>query len=244
MSGISSTPSKRRCLQKAAELGEAEAGPEFRQGQCDRHGASGESGYPDHPFDAAGAKHYYDEAYAAGWAGVIRQSPEHAAEVEELLLQMTVTDRTAFRSEQVMERLSGLVRPHARRHAARRLRAAAGDDLPDRRRRAAAQPPGSAGFRRAMSSRKMALSDHDARRALACCGGANTSGSTLCCARCRRGWPGASNGSATSSVLSAAVLRLVWLAGDAGELSRRLGVDQDAWCSPNGGSSSRCRSVS
>jgi len=28
-------------------------------------------------FDASGNKRYLDQAYEAGWAGIVRQSPEH-----------------------------------------------------------------------------------------------------------------------------------------------------------------------
>ena len=35
-------------------------------------------------FDQAGAKKYYDEAYKAGWAGIVRQSPEHGPKLQQL----------------------------------------------------------------------------------------------------------------------------------------------------------------
>jgi TRAP-type C4-dicarboxylate transport system substrate-binding protein len=69
-------------LQKAAEQGEAEAIPEFAKDNAAETARQAKAGIQTITFDAAGAKHYYDEAYAAGWAGVIRQSPEHGPKLK------------------------------------------------------------------------------------------------------------------------------------------------------------------
>jgi len=64
-------------LRKAAEQGEAEAATEFAKDNAADTARQAQAGIQTITFDAAGAKRYYDEAYEAGWAGVIRQSPEH-----------------------------------------------------------------------------------------------------------------------------------------------------------------------
>lgn len=69
-------------LQKAAEQGEAEAVPEFAKDNAAETARQAKAGIQTITFDAAGAKHYLDEAYAAGWAGVIRQSPEHGPKLK------------------------------------------------------------------------------------------------------------------------------------------------------------------
>jgi TRAP-type C4-dicarboxylate transport system substrate-binding protein len=64
-------------LTKAAEEGEAEAAPLFAKANAEDTARQAKAGIQTITFDAAGAKKYFDEAYEAGWAGVIRQSPEH-----------------------------------------------------------------------------------------------------------------------------------------------------------------------
>jgi len=64
-------------LQKAAEEAEAQAVPEFTKANAADTERQAKAGIKTITFDAAGAKTYYDKAYEAGWAGVIRQSPEH-----------------------------------------------------------------------------------------------------------------------------------------------------------------------
>ncbi len=69
-------------LQKAAEEGEAAAWAEFAKANAVDTERQAKAGIKTITFDAAGAKHYYDEAYKAGWAGVIRQSPEHGPKLQ------------------------------------------------------------------------------------------------------------------------------------------------------------------
>ena len=71
-------------LQKAAAEGEAEAWADFAKANAADTDRQAKAGIEAIAFDAAGAKRYYDEAYEAGWAGVIRQSPEHGAKLRTL----------------------------------------------------------------------------------------------------------------------------------------------------------------
>ena len=64
-------------LTKAAEQGEAESAAEFAKANAADTDRQAKAGIETIRFDAAGAKKYHDDAYEAGWAGVIRQSPEH-----------------------------------------------------------------------------------------------------------------------------------------------------------------------
>ncbi|HXD44289.1 MAG TPA: TRAP transporter substrate-binding protein DctP [Pseudolabrys sp.] len=64
-------------LQKAAAEAEAEAVPEFTKENAAETARQAKAGIQTITFDAAGAKQYLDEAYKAGWDGVIRQSPEN-----------------------------------------------------------------------------------------------------------------------------------------------------------------------
>ncbi|MGE0563492.1 MAG: TRAP transporter substrate-binding protein DctP [Pseudolabrys sp.] len=69
-------------LTKAAEQGEAEAAAEFAKLNATDTERQAKAGIETIKFDAAGAKKFYDEAYEAGWAGVIRQSPEHGPKLK------------------------------------------------------------------------------------------------------------------------------------------------------------------
>lgn len=64
-------------LRKAADQGEAEAWTEFAKLNTTDTERQAKAGIETIKFDATGTKKYVDEAYEAGWAGVIRQSPEH-----------------------------------------------------------------------------------------------------------------------------------------------------------------------
>jgi TRAP-type C4-dicarboxylate transport system substrate-binding protein len=64
-------------LQKAAEQAEAEAVPDFTKENASETERQAKAGIQTITFDAANTKRYIDEAYKAGWDGVIRQSPEH-----------------------------------------------------------------------------------------------------------------------------------------------------------------------
>lgn len=68
-------------LQKAAAQGEAEAASEFAKANADAVKRQAKAGIETIKFDAATSKQFYDKAYDVGWAGVIRQSPEHGAKL-------------------------------------------------------------------------------------------------------------------------------------------------------------------
>ena len=75
------TAAQKAVLQKAAEQGEAEAAGDFAKLNAADTERQAKAGIETITFDAAGAKKYLAEAYEAGWAGVIRQSPEHGAKL-------------------------------------------------------------------------------------------------------------------------------------------------------------------
>jgi TRAP-type C4-dicarboxylate transport system substrate-binding protein len=68
-------------LQKAAEQGETEAASEFAKANAEAVKRQAKAGIETIKFDAATSKQFYDKAYDVGWAGVIRQSPEHGAKL-------------------------------------------------------------------------------------------------------------------------------------------------------------------
>ena len=68
-------------LQKAAEEGETEAIAFFAKANAEDTEKQDKAGIKVITFNAADAKTYYDKAYEAGWAGIIRQSPEHGAKL-------------------------------------------------------------------------------------------------------------------------------------------------------------------
>lgn len=69
-------------LNKAAEQGEAEVS-EFAAENAKETERQAAAGIEAIKFDPAVAKEYYDKAYEAGWAGEIRQSPEHGLKLRE-----------------------------------------------------------------------------------------------------------------------------------------------------------------
>src|SRR5690242_2744164 len=75
---------QRAVLAKAAADGEAEAAPTFAKDNAAETERQTRAGIEAITFDAAGSKHYLDAAYEAGWAGVIRQSPEHGPKLQAL----------------------------------------------------------------------------------------------------------------------------------------------------------------
>ena len=77
------TDAQKAVLQKAAQQGEAEAPAEFAKLNATDTERQAKAGIETITFAAAGAKKYLDEAYEAGWAGVIRQSPEHGPKLKE-----------------------------------------------------------------------------------------------------------------------------------------------------------------
>jgi len=64
-------------LQKAGAEGEAAAPGEFAKANASDTERQAKAGIETITFDAATSKRYYDQAYEAGWGGIIRQSPEH-----------------------------------------------------------------------------------------------------------------------------------------------------------------------
>ena len=70
-------------LQQAAEKGEAEAIAEFAAANARDTKRQADAGIETITFDPATAKQYYEKAYEAGWAGVIRQSSEHGPKLRE-----------------------------------------------------------------------------------------------------------------------------------------------------------------
>jgi TRAP-type C4-dicarboxylate transport system substrate-binding protein len=76
------TPAQQAVLRKAAEDGEAAAAPTFATDNAAETERQTRAGIEAIAFDAAGTKHYLDQAYEAGWAGVIRQSPEHGPKLQ------------------------------------------------------------------------------------------------------------------------------------------------------------------
>jgi TRAP-type transport system periplasmic protein len=71
------TEQQRAVLSKAAAEGEAEAAAEFAKENATDTDRQAKAGIETIKFDEAGTKKYLSTAYEAGWAGVIRQSPEH-----------------------------------------------------------------------------------------------------------------------------------------------------------------------
>jgi TRAP-type transport system periplasmic protein len=74
------TPAQQAVLRKAADEGEAAAS--FAKENAAETERQTRAGIEAIAFDAAGTKHYLDVAYEAGWAGVIRQSPEHGPKLQ------------------------------------------------------------------------------------------------------------------------------------------------------------------
>ena len=79
------TAEQKAVLQKAGAEGEAEAIPEFNKLNAEDTERQTKAGIEPITFDAAGTKRYLDQAYEAGWAGVIRQSPEQGAKLRGFL---------------------------------------------------------------------------------------------------------------------------------------------------------------
>lgn len=75
------TDKQKDVLLKAAAQAEEEAPGEFAKLNAADTERQAKAGIEPITFDAAGTKKYIDAAYEAGWAGVIRQSPEHGAKL-------------------------------------------------------------------------------------------------------------------------------------------------------------------
>jgi len=76
------TDKQKAVLQQAARQGENEAAADFAKLDASETERQAKAGIQTITFDAAGSKKYLDEAYKAGWAGVIRQSPEHGPKLQ------------------------------------------------------------------------------------------------------------------------------------------------------------------
>ncbi|MGH6788472.1 MAG: TRAP transporter substrate-binding protein DctP [Pseudolabrys sp.] len=68
---------QRAVLLKAAQQGEAEATAEFQAENEKDTKRQADAGIKTIKFDGAGAAEWRKKAYDAGWAGIIKQSPEH-----------------------------------------------------------------------------------------------------------------------------------------------------------------------
>jgi len=71
------TPQQKAVLQKAGEEGEKEGVTEFAKLNAEDTEKQTKAGIESIKFDAANTKLFLDKAYEAGWAGIVRQSPEH-----------------------------------------------------------------------------------------------------------------------------------------------------------------------
>src|ERR1043166_5313988 len=75
---------RRGVLGRAADQGEAGAAAAFAKDNAAETERQTRAGIEAIAFDAAASKHYLDIAYEAGWAGVIRQSPENGPKLQAL----------------------------------------------------------------------------------------------------------------------------------------------------------------
>lgn len=64
-------------LQKAAAQSEAEASSDFAKLDAADTARQAKAGIKTITFDPATSKHFYEEAYKVGWAGITRESPKH-----------------------------------------------------------------------------------------------------------------------------------------------------------------------
>jgi TRAP-type C4-dicarboxylate transport system substrate-binding protein len=71
-------------LNKAAQQGEGEAVAEFAAENAKDTKRQAEAGIKTITLEGAVGKEYYDKAYAAGWEGVIKQSPQTGPKLKEL----------------------------------------------------------------------------------------------------------------------------------------------------------------
>ena len=76
------TDAQKAILRKAADQGEAEVA-EFAEENAKDTKRQADAGIQTITLDGAAAATYHDTAYEAGWAGVIRQSPEHGPKLRE-----------------------------------------------------------------------------------------------------------------------------------------------------------------
>src|SRR5499425_1893469 len=77
------TDAQRDVLRKAGEQAEADAVAIFAQENAKDTKRQADAGIQTIKLEGAEGKLYHDKAYEAGWAGVIRQSPQHGAKLKE-----------------------------------------------------------------------------------------------------------------------------------------------------------------
>src|SRR5215510_6658742 len=77
------TDAQRNVLRKAGEQAEADAVATFAQENAKDIKRQADAGIQTIRLEGAEGKLYRDKAYEAGWAGVIRQSPQHGAKLKE-----------------------------------------------------------------------------------------------------------------------------------------------------------------
>jgi TRAP-type C4-dicarboxylate transport system substrate-binding protein len=78
------TDAQRNVLRKAGEQAEADAAALFAEENAKDTKRQADAGIQTIKLEGASGKSYHDKAYEAGWAGVLRQSPQHGAKLKEL----------------------------------------------------------------------------------------------------------------------------------------------------------------
>jgi TRAP-type transport system periplasmic protein len=78
------TDAQRGLLRKAGEQAEADAVAIFAEENAKDTKRQAEAGIQTIKLEDAAGKLYRDKAYEAGWAGIIRQSPQHGAKLKEV----------------------------------------------------------------------------------------------------------------------------------------------------------------
>jgi len=77
------TDAQRDLLRKAGEQAEGAAVAIFAEENAKDTKRQADAGILTIKLEGADGKLYHDKAYEAGWAGVIRQSPQHGAKLKE-----------------------------------------------------------------------------------------------------------------------------------------------------------------
>src|SRR5215831_16176976 len=77
------TDAQRAVLRKAGGQAESEAAAIFAEENAKDTKRQADAGIQTIKLDGAAGKAYHDKAYEAGWAGVLRQSPQHGAKLKE-----------------------------------------------------------------------------------------------------------------------------------------------------------------
>jgi TRAP-type C4-dicarboxylate transport system substrate-binding protein len=77
------TDAQRNVLRKAGEQAEAEAASIFAEENAKDTKRQADAGIQTIKLEGAVGKSYHDKAYEAGWAGILRQSPQHAPKLKE-----------------------------------------------------------------------------------------------------------------------------------------------------------------